>query len=333
MRFIRQAELAAYDQWDKLPKALQGMDTRVLYISPDGVMFHLYGGPNAGRQGVHLAEDFAGDYLWPFELLLTEGAYELGATIERVNVLKREITLHITIGNHKPPLTNYQYRMAENRWWDGQDENRDGWLGIYTRFSGWRWLKVRPAKTVATGQTRDPVAFDNNVATYEVSWIAQRPYYTKPSLFTTWKAADTPGVLEARVPMANRGDIKSHVQYLVSGAGTVSVQDGNSGRMVQLPPITKNDGYVLVDTDPNARTLTATNDPVDNAFYKLARASKILDFFLHDTAVTGLPIWKRFDKRFMASIPPKSVATLRVTHTNPNGSITVLVPQRYKRSR
>ena len=333
MRFIRQSEIAAYNQWDRLPKALQGLETRIIYISPDGAMFHLYGGAAAGREGVSLGENFGGEQHWPFELLLTEGAYELGATVERVNVLKRMITLNINIGRHNPPMNNFQYRMAEDNWWTGQDETRDGWLGVYTRFSGWRWLKVRPAETVGSGQLRDPVAFENNFATYEVRWLAQRPYYTKPTLFTTWNAAETPGVLEARIPMANRGDLTSHPQFIVSGNGFASVQDGVSGRMLKLPPITKNDGYVLVDTDPAARTLTASNDPVDNVWYQLARRSKILNFFLHDTAVTGLPIWKRWDKRFMSNVPPKTVATLKVTHSNPNGAITVLMPQRYKRSR
>lgn len=347
MRFIREAEKRAYDQWDKLPKALQGLATRVLYITPDGFRYDLYGGPLAGRQGVHLAEEFAGEHHWPFELLKTEGAYEMGSTIERVNVLERTIRLNVVIGGHVPrSLNNYQYRMAEARWWDGQDENRDGWLGIYTRYSGWRWVRVRPAKTVDSAQDRDPVSMDNNTATYSIEWIGQKPYYSKPSLWDSWQnhsnihglsgpLNDFLGlqVGEGVITLANRGDLRSHVQYIVSAPGKAWVQDGASDRMVELPLLVESDGYVLVDTDPMARTLTASGDPVDNIFYQIARQSKILDFLLWELDQTGLPVWKRFDKRFMAPVPPRSMAQLRVRHSNPNGSITAIMPQRYKRSR
>ncbi|SKM80960.1 Bacteriophage protein [Mycobacteroides abscessus subsp. massiliense] len=337
MRFIRQAELAAYDDWDKLRPALQGLETRLMYITPDGFRYDLYGGPLAGRQGVHLAEEFDGEHHWPFELLLSEGAYEMGATVERVNVLKREINLGVKIGGRAIPYNNYQYRMAESRWWQGQDEERDGWLGVYTRYSGWRWLRVRPAKTVSGSQKRDPVAFGNNFASWNLTWIAQKPYYSKPSFWKTWQnthenAAHFTGGGEGVVTLANRGDLTSYPQFIVP-PGTCWVEDGNSDRMVPLPLITANDGYVLVDTDPTARTLTASNDPVDNIFYKIARQSKILDFFLHDLAASGEPIWKRFDKRFMSGVAPKTIAQIRVKHSDPQAKITVILPQRYKRSR
>lgn len=361
MRFIREAEKAAFDQWDKLPKALQGLETRVVYITPDGFRYDLYGGPLAGRQGAHLAEELSGEHQWPFELLKTEGAYEMGTTIERVNVLERLINLNVVIGGHTPvPLNNYQYRMAQARWDDGQDENRDGWLGIYTRFSGWRWVRVRPAKTIEGNQNRDPVAMNNNTATWPIQWLAAKPYYSKPSVWSTWESTsevygllgailgdveDTLNVAlgqpdkklytvgEGVITLPNRGDLESFTQFIVSAPGKAWVEDGDTGRMVELPYLTANDGYVLVDTDPTQRTLTASKDPVDNIFYKIARQSKILDFLLWDLDETGLPVWKRFDKQFMASIPPRSMAQIRVRHSNPKGTITAILPQRYKRSR
>lgn len=329
MRFIREAEMAAFDDWDKIPDRLKGLQTRVLYITPDGRDYHLYGGPRAGTQGVHLAEELEGEHHWPFDLLLSEGAYELGATVERVNILKREINFGVIIGGET--FNNYQYRMAESHWWEGQDENRDGWLGIFTRYSGWRWIRVRPAKTVTGSQKRDPVAYDNNTATWSMTWLAQKPYYSKPSLWKTWAATKT--VREGVITLANRGDLDSHTQFIVSAPGTATVEDGNTGRMVELPFLAETDGYTLCDTDPRERTLTSSNDPVDNVFYQIARQSKILDFFLHDVATTGLPVWKRFDKNFLGSIPPRTVHQIRVKHSEPDGTITAILPQRYKRSR
>lgn len=337
MRYIRQSEIPAYDQWDKLPKALQGLDTRIVHISPDGDFTDMYGGINAGRQGVQLSEDIEGEHHWPFELLLTEGAYELGATVERANILKREINFTVSIGGKGVPFNNFQYRMAEDRWFRGQDENRDGWLGIYTRFSGWRWIRVRPAQTVGGSQKRDPVAFGNNFAKWPMKWLAQKPYYSKPSIWATWQnnpatAAQFGGDGEGTIVLPNRGDLESYTQFIVP-PGRCWVEDGDSGRMVELPLIAPSDGYVLVDTDPKERTLTASNDPVDNIFYQIARRSKILDFLLHDLAATGEPVWKRFDKRFQASVSSRHVAQIRVKHSNPNAKITAILPQRYKRSR
>lgn len=335
MRFIRAAEMPAYNQWDRLPDYLQALQTRVLYISPDNVVFHLYGGRQAGSQGVQLGGDLEGEQHWPFELLLSEGAYELGSTVERVNVLKREINLNVVIGGNG--FNAYQYQIADNRWWKGQDESRDGWLGIYTRFSGWRWIRVRPAATVGGAQKLDPLAFGNNTATWPVRWLAQKPYYSKPSVWSTWTNTEDKSVLfgigEGRLMLANRGDLPSYAQFIVSAPGKAWVEDGISGRMVELPLLAKTDGYMLVDTDPTQRTLTAAADPVDNVFYKIARQSKILDFLLWELDETGLPVWQRFDKRFMYAIPPKTVATLRVQHSYPDATITAIVPQRYRRSR
>ena len=338
-RFIRKSEMPAYDVWDRLSPRLQGMEIRLIYIAPNGDLFHL-AGKNEGDEGVRLGTQLAGDYHWPFDQVITEGAYQLGATVERTNVNKRTISFGVMIGGGNPPLSHYQYHMAEDRWWAGQDENRDGWLGVYTRFSGWRWIRVRPAKTVDTAMRQSPVAYGNNFAQHDVTWVAATPYYAKPALYKTWYAANAlidddrnPNAGEGIITLANRGDLDSYAKFLVSSPGTATVQDNLSDRLVELPELVVADGTVLVDTDPIQRTLTSSKDPVDNLFYQMVRSSKILDFFLHDLEQSGLPVWRRFDKRFTFPIPPRTVVSLRVKHTNPNAIITAIVPQRYKRSR
>jgi hypothetical protein len=128
---------------------------QVIYISPDNQLFHLHG-KDAGREGVRLNTQLQGEQHWPFELVTTKGAFIYGADIERVNVNERMISFGIIIGGDAPHLTPYQYHLAEDHFWNGQDENRDGWLGIFTRFSGWRWIKVRPFSTVDTPQKKSP---------------------------------------------------------------------------------------------------------------------------------------------------------------------------------
>lgn len=325
-----------------LPPRLQAMGTQVVYISPKGQLFHL-AGPKSGAEGVSLATQLLGDQQWPFDVVLQESAYLMGATIEKVNINKRIFNLGVVIGRHNPPMTEYQYRMAEDHWWQGQDEQQDGWLGIFTRFSGWRWIPVRPDSSVKTAQKTDTTAFGNNVSTWDITWVAARPYFTKPALFRTWNAKGSrteenptpngPPLYTGTVHLANRGDLDSYVSYIVSSPGQAWVQDNDSDRMVELPFTQKKDGMFLCDTEPGHRTLTGAKDPVDNLLYDFIRQSKVLDFFLHDIGNLGLPIQMRFNNRFMFKVPPRTAVALTVQHSNPNAQITAFMPQRFKRSR
>jgi hypothetical protein len=189
----------------------------------------------------------------------------------------------------------------------------------------------------------DNTAFGNNASQWDLMWMAARPYFTKPALYRTWKASEsgdpvtvaplnTP-VYTGILPLANRGDLPSYATYLVSSPGQAVVQDNAGQSLVPLPVTAASDGPYWCDTEPGHRTLTASTDPVDNPLYKFLRSSTILDFLLHDIDSLGLPLQLRFDRRFVYTIPPRSTVTLTVQHTDPNGEITAIVPQRYKRSR
>ena len=332
---INSQVLATYSNFYHLPPQLTALSTKVIYIDPNGNIFHL-AGSQEGAEGVRLSENLQGEQHLPFEQIVTEGAYQRGATIERTNYPKRLINLRVTIGGEN--FTNYQYQMCDNRWWQGQDETRDGWLGIGSRFTGWRWDPVRPFKTVDTAQHRDPVYAGNNMATWDINWVCQRPYYTKPALFQSWYAAQSgapnkAGWYTGSIKLANRGDLPTSVQYMIQGSGVAQVQDNNSNVMVQLPPMFDADGAGLCDTDSEARTLTAANDPVDNAFFDWLASSEILNFLLTNLTSSSEPWWERGYVRFLYTVPPQTVVTFNVMHTNPNAVITAVLPQRFKRSR
>lgn len=334
-QWISDAQLAVYEDFYDLPPNLTALDTQVIYIAPSGDTFHL-AGPGKGQEGVWLAMQLQGEQHLPFEQVVTEAAYQLGATIERTNYPKRLINMRIAIGGVN--YTTWQYQMCDQRWWSGQDETQDGWLGVFTRPTGWRWIPVRPYKTVDTAQTMDPVAFENNTALWDINWICQRPYYTKPAVFQTWVAAQSgapnkAGLYTGAVTLANRGDLTSHVQYIVDGVGVASVQDNNSTTMVQLPAMIASDGPGLCDTDPANRPLTASNDPVDNALYDILASSRILNYFLSGLTSSDKPWWQRGYVRFLYSVPPRSAVTFNVAHTNHDATITVMLSQKYKRSR
>ena len=337
-QWLRPEVMATYETLEDIsPQRLQAMETMMVFIDWQGNLTVL-NGPGAGEQGVRLAQTISGEQHYTFEQVVTESAYQLGATIERVNILKRLINLRVYIG--RPGMNTFTYRMCEDRWWTGQDEEHPGWFGVFTRFSGWRWILVWPEKGVNTGQKQDPTAYNNNQAIWDVNWIAPVPYYSKPARISApWSAAhagppDSDGFYHGTIAVVNTGDIATYAEYMINGGGNCIVQDNFSDREVPLPLIANADGTVLCDTDPTRRTLVAQNDPHDDLLLKTLRAVGLLQFFLVGTPVqTTVPLWLRGYVRFLYAIPPKTVAHLRIKHDNPNATVRVVVGQRFKRSR
>jgi len=89
----------------------------------------------------------------------------------------------------------------------------------------------------------------------------------------------------------------------------------------------------MVDTEPAKRTLTAANDPHDTLAFDYIRQTQILRYQLGDLANQGKPLQLTWNDRFMYQIPPRTSVTFTVAHSNAQGVITAIVPQRYKRSR
>lgn len=337
---VTEADLIKYSSFERFPPHLRSDDITMIYIDPHGNTFHL-AGPHAGLEGVVLHQNIQGDYHLPFEQVITESAYQLGATIERQVITKRVIDFRIYIG--RPGMNWMTYLMCEDRWWAGQVIDKPGWFGVFTRFSGWRWIQVWPMKTVDTAQKQSPMAYGNNAAAWDIQWIAPRAYYSKPARYKAWRAVESGEPKKdpddgrtyyyGKVALANDGDMPTNVTYLIEGAGHFKVQDNADPRMVSGPEIFDTDGLVMVDTDPMERTITATNDAHDNVFFKMARSARLFKFLLGGFGDRGEDIWERKYMRFMYQIPPKTTVTLSVQHTNPAAVITPVVPQRFQRSR
>jgi hypothetical protein len=346
-------------QFWQLPPAVRGMMTHVAYIRPDQQYIFNLAGPSKGREGVRLATQVLGDQQWPFKQVITNSPYIFGAEIQRQNIPERKFNLGIIIGSQSPPMTEYQYRLAEDHWWAGQDEANDGWMGVYTRYSGWRWIPVRPDETVKSPQKLDPTAYGNNASQWDITWMAARPYFTKPALYKMFQSINAGypkpppqggGIISGlttileeltglneyywgTLPIANRGDLPSYATFFVSSPGQAIVQDNDSNRLVSLPFTQPQVGTYMCDTEPSHRTLTAANDPRDNLIFQIIRQSVILDFFLSGIANEGLPLALTFSGKFIFAIPPQTVVNLTVGHSDPAGQILAVVPQRFKRSR
>lgn len=121
-------------------------------------------------------------------------------------------------------------------------------------------------------------------------------------------------------------------KFLVSSPGKAWIQEGS--RWVELPLLTPQDGFVMVDTDPNAQTLSSATDPYDPLFMRILRNSQLLDLILGDVLDATLPVWRRMDDRFTeaSAVPPYTQAVFRVRHSNANGKVIAFVPQRFEKA-
>jgi hypothetical protein len=320
-----------------IPRHLRFGQTRWVYEGPNGLHWDL-AGRHEGRQGAKMTNVLGGAYHLPFEHLLTESAYQIGATYERSNILKRIISMGVVLGG--PQYSSWAYSMIEANWWDSWPHDTPGWLGCITPFGGIRWAQVQLAKVVDSPMKKDPRYAGNNLMIWDMDIMAVKPWYGKRMLVEQWTAnPDTvtaQGYDETVFTIANRSQMPAWPMFLYSAPGRAWVQDGMTSRMQELPLISAKDGYVLVQTDPAERTLSASKDPVDELFYDLiadfARQSRILDLFLHDLTSLELPVWRRMPGiRFTSQIPPRTVANIRVRHSVGGGTIVCLMPQRYKR--
>lgn len=355
-----------------LPDSITGLDTKIIYVGvPDPKLngkrrFWNLHGNNAGKEGLCLAPHLQGFMHTPFQTLVSEGPYMLGAHYERTDWRKREINLGVMVGVQFEPATSFRYRMLEERWWSSWSVEEDGYLGVFTRTHGWRWLRVRLAEEPKDAFELDPVAFGNNFMQWSMTIMATQPFWMKRKEIRRWNnTADTataweiieellldivgefediimgtpgahnlvPGkdVGKGVIDIWNRGSETAWAKFLVSAPGRAWIADGD-GRMVPLPLLTNRDGYMLVDTDPTARMLTCATDPVDPLFFQLARRSQILDFLLHDLLQSTLPVWRRSTQRFMVPYAPYTRHHIKVYHSDPNGSIVAIMPQRFSRA-
>lgn len=344
-----------YTSWNDLGpwgKQLRGRQTKHAYMSPKGTRLWNLAGDWAGKDGVVLDQRLQGSMHIPFEQRYSAGAYQIGEELERTDYRKRVFNIGVIVGPHinflarkRFPDNEFAYRMLEEKWWSDWPEHYQspaGFWGQFTRTHGWRWIRVRHGDANDQTIDLDPVAYGNNCQSWSMTFHAQFPFYSKRPYVKTWVNDAANAAINGRnhgiIYLPNRGDWPQYPKFIIEGGtpggATVTIEDGITDRMVQLPKIYASDGMVLVDTDPSKRTLTASTDAVDNAFYQIIRNSEILDYLLGDitNADSGLPVGRRMPGGigFTSQVPAKSGTSIRVTHTNPAGKITAILPQWFK---
>lgn len=318
-----------------------GGDIMWVYTHPfNWRIWHLEG-KHAGREGVHLATSLEGVMDPDYEIKYQSGAYMVGAEPERVDYDKREIHMGFVIagGTAAANMTGpFRYLMIADAWRQSWSETVPGYLGCFNRVHGWRWIQVLKGQGDKGPMKFSPAAFSNNAEMQNLIAHAPYPMYAKRSLTATWKSSAESvtageGVARGTIAIANRGTWRAHPKFIITGAGKVSIQDGIGGKMVPLPEFYDSDGeYMTVDTDPTRQTITTANEPVDDKLAKFLSNSQLLEVMFHDQVQKSIPAQRRVEGGvlFDQVIPPRTVAHLKVEHSNPQGTVTCIMPQHYR---
>jgi hypothetical protein len=366
----------------RISTLLQGTATRIVYIGvPDPTIdgkrrwWDLHGN-YSGIQGLSCGEQFAGLMHAPFDLKIESGAYEVGGTWERTDWGPKQMSMSVLVNVGVGPRDSFEYRMLEDQWWNSWADDQDGYLGVFTRTHGWRFMPVRLFNASKTAFEIDPTANDNNFMQWDMEIVALKPFFNKPSIQQTWTnptetstawnlvvdmleatmtqlladlgptVAGSSQILGDILPgrkvgahvfsIANKSTVGVYPKYIVSSPGIAWLQNGWNGdgspQMLQLPLLTPEDGYVLVDTDPDARTLTCATDPQDPLFMQILSNVSLLEILLGPIIDSGKPIWQQFHYTFTeaAKVPPRTVANLHAWHSQNGGTITCIMPQQFK---
>lgn len=351
---LGRASAPTFDAWTPealgpYVKQLRGDQTKIVYVSPDGQRIYTLAGGFKGNRGIVLAPKLKGHTGAAFEQRYSSGPWMLGEEPERTDYRKRVIHLGVIMAPHVNEISRRRYadtgialEQVREQWWDDWPEDVEspmGFWGEFTRYDGWRFTRVRNGEPNLDDVEYDPRAHGNNLATAAMTIHGPFPFYSKRTMTREWRNDAANATINGRnhgiLRLPNRGDYEQWPKFIVEGPGEVTISDGMTDRIVVLPKIREADGMILVDTDPAARTLTSEHDPIDNEFYKLIRNSEILDFLLGDitNADAGIPVGRRIPGGigFTSPIPPMTMAVIKVTHTNPAGKISMVMPQWYRR--
>jgi hypothetical protein len=367
----------------RISTLLQGLGTRIVYVGvPDPDIggqrrwWELHG-KFAGAQGLMCAPEFAGLMHAPFDLKLESGAYQLGASWQRTDWEPKTMSMGVLVQVGVGPANSFDYRRLEQMWWNSWDTDNDGYLGVFTRTHGWRFIQVRLANASKTTFAIDPdTTGSGGFMQWDMDIVALYPFFGKIPIEQTWTnttatstnwneivdtidniltqlvadlgpaVAGSSQILADILPqryvgtnvftIANKGTVPTYAKYLVSSPGIAWLQNGwnadGSPQMLQLPLLTADDGYIMVDTDPDARAITCTTDPVDPLFMQILQNSSLVEILLSPEINSTEPIWQQFKFTFTeaAQIPPRSVANLTAWHSQDGGTVTCIMPQYFK---
>lgn len=348
--------------WSSLPAEIRDEAVSLKWIGSDGKVWPL-AGLEGGVEGAFIAGDIEGLVHIPFDSIWTKPAYG-PPRFQRTIDGRKEISFPLGLMSD----TSLGWYDTGSRFWRGCKRNDTGFFTVTTRRFGELYLPMQllNAKcTLADDPARQRFSLHDIVLAVDGEPRWRRPD-VRPAPFIRKSGGKSTGVLRA----VNRGTEPAWPIYVISAPGKVSLPDGPSafttpvsdsgvlsdwpqlGRMFGIPfideiletltrqrtdtnmidvPELQPGEHAIIDTDPSHRIAITAKDPVDDLLKKFIRNSELLNWILGQYGDTGIPLLQRFKGRgFSVPIPPRSVATLPVSHSIAGGKVYVQVPQRFE---
>ncbi len=174
--------------FENIGEPLLNMATKVVFWGVDGSFWNLAGN-YAGREGLTLAPKISGFMHTPFTSIFSEGPYQIGAYYERTDYKKRLINLGVQVNTDTIPADSWTYRRLEQAWGHAWSPSQTGYLGCYTRQSGWRWLMVQLAEEPKTPLEYDPIQAgkDDGFMQWDMQIVACQPFWSKKIQVQEWQ--------------------------------------------------------------------------------------------------------------------------------------------------
>jgi hypothetical protein len=349
-------------KWSELSPAARGEGVTITWIGSDGAFWPL-AGQMGGSAGAFISGPIDGIVHVPFEGIWTKPAYG-PPRFERTVDSRREISFTLGLRSWAP-LGWYD---VESRFWRGCRRDATGWFALTTRRFGQLWVPAQLLEAPKCALPDDPAL--QGVSLHDVvlavdgepRWhrpdTAPAPFVSSPYLY---------GPHAGFIRIANRSTEPQWPIFFVTAPGKVRLGDGPNGFvtgernllddwprvaglfgtpfadavsgsftysrdavMIDVPELADGE-HAIIDTDPTHRIAISTKDPVDNIVKKFVRNAELLDWLLGEYGDSGLPLLQRFKGQgFSVPIPPRSVATLPVSHSRPGGRIWAQCPQRFE---
>ncbi|WP_047888536.1 hypothetical protein [Rhodococcus sp. ARP2] len=225
---------------------IAGNSTIVYYVAPDGTVFFLSGGADAGTQGMWLGQGPEG--LGDIEVAAIfdaaardEGEDYVGSRIDHGQI---DIPVHI-LGN----TVDHARLLA--KWFKSKVRREtQGYLCIYTNVQGWRSVAVR------RGSMTPAIGFDPAITrgcTYDVMLLVDRPHARTADSTAKWSNST----------LAGKGDLYLHPsdevdgwpKFIFTGPGELRLMYADMD--VTIPAAIVGE-EILIDTDQVRPTLRAT---------------------------------------------------------------------------
>ena len=329
-------------RWRDLSYNQRASGISLKWIGNDDEVWNI-GGFMAGAQGAIISGPIKGLVHVPFKSIWHEPAYG-PPRFERTVDERREISTRIAIYSD----SEVGWFDTETRWWNGMDGNTPGWFAPFTRRHGELYLPMQLLEAVENELEDDPT-FMGNVQEWDILLAADGdprwrqpdlrppPWRNDMSITKSVKRDDellSPNVTVGvgKLQVANRGTAEAWPIFHVEAPGRCWLPDGMSGRMLRVPKLNSGE-HVLVDTNPEHRIAISATDPVDNWIKKLVRNSELLEWLFGEYGSSGERVIERFHGQgFTQAIPPETVATLPIWHSQSGAKVSVRLPQRFERA-